>query len=116
MDVFALRLAHNNALVSYRFLPNPDIPKDWNIISFPINPTYTKQGTLDGKVGLQGDGSVQPDPDYPNAASYGQWSYFKPIEAYSVKNASSANGSSWQLTTIKLQLPRILQPREQQAR
>ncbi len=85
MDVFALRLAHNNALVSYRFLPNPDIPKDWNIITFSINPTYTKQGTLDGKVGLKEDGSIQPDPHYPNAASYGQWSYFKPIEAYSMK-------------------------------
>jgi hypothetical protein len=85
MDVFALRLAHNNALVSYRFLPNPDIPKDWNIITFPINPSYTKQGTLDGKVGLKEDGSVQSDPSYPNASSYGQWSYFKPIEAYSLK-------------------------------
>ncbi|BAY64862.1 hypothetical protein NIES22_49620 [Calothrix brevissima NIES-22] len=85
MDVFALRLAHNNSLVSYRFLPNPDIPKDWNIITFPINPTYSKQGTLDGKVGLKEDGSIQPDPHYPNAATYGQWSYFKPIEAYSMK-------------------------------
>ena len=85
MDVFALRLAHNDALVSYRFLPNPDIPKDWNIITFPINPSYTKQGTLDGKVGLKEDGSVQSDPSYPNASSYGQWSYFKPIEAYSLK-------------------------------
>ena len=85
MDVFALRLAHNNALVSYRFLPNPDIPKDWNIITFPLNPNYTKQGTLDGKVGLKEDGSVQVDPHYPNAANYGQWSYFKPIEAYSLK-------------------------------
>lgn len=85
MDVFALRLAHNNALVSYRFLPNPDIPKDWNIITFPINPTYTKQGTLDGKIGLKEDGSIQPDPHYPSAASYGQWSYFKPVEAYNIK-------------------------------
>ncbi len=85
MDVFALRLAHNNALVSYRMLPNPDIPKDWNIILFPINSTYTKQGTLDGKVGLKEDGSVQCDPDYPNATVYGQYSYFKPVEAYRVK-------------------------------
>jgi len=86
MDVFALRLEHNDALVSYRMMPNPDIPKDWNIITFPINPTYTKQGTLDGKVGFQSeDGTVQPDPDYPNAATYGSWSYFKPMEAYRLK-------------------------------
>ncbi|NEQ67038.1 MAG: hypothetical protein F6K21_16330 [Symploca sp. SIO2D2] len=85
MDVFALRLAHNNALVAYRIMPNPDIPKDWNIITFPLNKTYTKQGTLDGKVGLKEDGSVQCDPDYANATTYGQYSYFKPIEAYALK-------------------------------
>ncbi len=80
-DVFALRLAHNNALVALRMQPNPDIPKDWNIISFPINPRYTKQGTLDGKVGLD------PDSDYPNAMNYSpDSSYFKPIEAYALKN------------------------------
>ncbi|NES07150.1 MAG: LamG domain-containing protein [Okeania sp. SIO2F4] len=77
-DVFALRL-------SYRFQPNPDIPKDWNIISFPINPRYTKQGTLDGKVGDRLDGSVQTDPDYPQAIQYGEYSYFKPIETYALK-------------------------------
>ena len=84
-DVFALRLSHNLALVSFAFRPNPDIPKDWNIIPFPINPRYTKQGTLDGAVGYDEQGKVL-DPDYPNAAEYGQHSYFKPKEAYSIKN------------------------------
>jgi Concanavalin A-like lectin/glucanases superfamily len=80
-DVFALRLEHNNALVSYQMRPNPDIPRDWNIITFPMNATYTKQGTLDGKVGLT------PDSQYPNATTYSpDSSYFKPIEAYSLKN------------------------------
>jgi Concanavalin A-like lectin/glucanases superfamily/K319L-like, PKD domain len=80
-DVFALRLAHSDALVAYQMRPNPDIPKDWNIISFPINRVYTKQGTLDGKVGLDAD------PDYPNALNYSpDASYFKPMEAYALKN------------------------------
>ena len=80
-DVFALRLQHNNALVSYQMRPNPDIPKDWNILTFPINSTYTKQGTLDGKVGLD------PDAHYPNAMTYSpDSSYFKPISAYALKN------------------------------
>ncbi|MBD2460346.1 hypothetical protein H6G89_04745 [Oscillatoria sp. FACHB-1407] len=79
-DIFALRLEHNQALVSYQIRPNPDIPKDWNIITFPINPFYTKQGTLDGKVGNE------PDQDYPNAFAYSSdSSYFKPIEAYALK-------------------------------
>lgn len=81
-DIFALRLRHNNALVSYQMRPNPDIPKDWNIITFPINPRYTKQGVLDGKVGND------VDPNYPNAKTYSpNISYFKPIEAYSLKQA-----------------------------
>lgn len=80
-DVFALRLLRNGALISFQMKPNPDIPKDWNIISFPINPAYTKQGSLDGKIGLK------PDVDYPNALTYSpDSSYFKPIEAYALKN------------------------------
>ncbi|MFJ7768352.1 LamG-like jellyroll fold domain-containing protein [Streptomyces sp. NPDC097107] len=83
-DVFALRLAHTGALVAYRMLPNPDIPRDWNVIHFPINPRYTKQGTLDGAVGFDDRGKVL-DPDYPTAANYGEYSYFKPRDAYALK-------------------------------
>jgi hypothetical protein len=61
-------------------MPDPNIPADYNIITFPIDPRYTKQGVLDGKVG--GD----PDADYPNALRYSpDISYFKPIEAYGLK-------------------------------
>jgi hypothetical protein len=84
-DVFALRLEHNLALVSYQFRPNPDIPKDWNLIAFPINPRYTKQGTLDGAIGYDETGKVL-DPDYPHAREYGEYSYYKPKEAYALKN------------------------------
>lgn len=73
-DVFALRLKHNQALVSYQMRPNPDIPKDFNILTFPINPLYTRQGTLDGRIGL----NVDP--------SSGDSSYFKPLEAYALKD------------------------------
>jgi len=80
-DVFAMRLRHTGALISYEMRPNPHIPKDWNIVTFPINRRYTKQGTLDGKVG------IQPDPDFPNAGTYTpDSSYFKPIEAYHLKD------------------------------
>ena len=85
-DLFALRMEHNNALVCFRMLPNPDIPKDWNIIPFPINPAYSKQGTLDGSLGYDDAGSKVCDPDYPMASSYGEYSYFKPKEAYLIKN------------------------------
>ncbi len=79
-DIYLLRLAHNNALVSISWQPNPDIPEDVNIIPFPINPLYTKQGTLDGKFG------ETTDDHYPQAhGAYGQYSYFKPREAYQLK-------------------------------
>ena len=79
-DIYLLRLAHNNALISIFWRPNPDIPEDVNIIPFPINPLYTKQGTLDGKFG------ETTDNHYPQAhGAYGQYSYFKPREAYQLK-------------------------------
>ncbi|MGK7956168.1 MAG: LamG-like jellyroll fold domain-containing protein [Crocosphaera sp.] len=79
-DIYLLRLAHNNALVSISWQPNPDIPEDVNIVPFPINPLYTKQGTLDGKFG------ETTDEHYPQAqGAYGEYSYFKPREAYKLK-------------------------------
>ncbi|MFI6684250.1 LamG-like jellyroll fold domain-containing protein [Streptomyces sp. NPDC050485] len=83
-DVFALRLAHSGALVAYRIQPNPDIPKDWNVIPFPLNPRYTKQGTLDGTVGFDERGKVL-DPDCTTARDRGEYSYYKPREAYAIK-------------------------------
>lgn len=79
-DIYLLRLAHNNALISISWQPNPDIPEDVNILPFPINPLYVKQGTLDGKFG------ETTDDHYPQAQNaYGQYSYFKPREAYQLK-------------------------------
>ncbi|MHA6757059.1 LamG-like jellyroll fold domain-containing protein [Streptacidiphilus sp. PAMC 29251] len=91
-DLYALRLVHTGAIVAYRTLPSPDIPRDWNLIPFPINPRYTKQGTLDGVVGYaeQGPGKeLRPfaDPSFPKAADgvRGEFSYYRPAEAYRIK-------------------------------
>jgi hypothetical protein len=70
-------------LVAYQMRPNPDIPKDRNLVSFKINPMYTKQGCLDGRRGLEADVS------YPMAGKDGpprDVSYFKPSEAYALKD------------------------------
>ncbi|WP_412061792.1 LamG-like jellyroll fold domain-containing protein [Rubrivirga sp. IMCC45206] len=83
-DVFALRLEHTGTLVGLRMLPNPDIPKDTNIIPFPINNRYTKQGTLDGRLGIKKGGNAY-DPDYATSGDYGEDSYFKPRQAYQLK-------------------------------
>jgi hypothetical protein len=77
-DLYMVKLKGRNTLVKFSIVPNLDIPEDMNIIDFPIDPRYIKNGTLDGKIGLKND------PDYPNADSK-RGSYFKPLEAYSLK-------------------------------
>ena len=77
-DMYALYLESTGAMVGFTIVPNLDIPPDKNIIYFPINPKYIKNGTLDGKVGLV------TDPDHPTA-DVQRGSYFKPVEAYSLK-------------------------------
>ena len=72
-DLYMVKLKGRNTLVKMTMVPNLDIPEDMNIIDFPIDSQYIKNGSLDGKVGLK------DDPDARNK------SYFKPLEAYSLK-------------------------------
>lgn len=78
-DLYALRMKGSGALVAYSMRPSPDVPEDINVIMFPIDPTYVKNGTLDGWIGFQ------QDQDYKSlqAGEYG--SFFKPLEAYALK-------------------------------
>ncbi|KAH8729939.1 hypothetical protein BGZ61DRAFT_530066 [Ilyonectria robusta] len=82
-DVFALRLQMRGPiapLVAYQMRPNPNTPKDRNLVSFEINRRYTKQGCLDGRRGLTND------PDYPPMSSAPKdASYYKPAEAYALR-------------------------------
>ncbi|WP_329081019.1 LamG domain-containing protein [Streptosporangium sp. NBC_01469] len=74
-DLYAMRLRSNGAMVGKIVLPNLETPPDRNVLMFRIDPSYVKNGTLDGKVGLV------DDPDYPQA-DLTRGSYFKPGEAY----------------------------------
>lgn len=78
-DMFALRIKGSGALVSYQLRPNPDIPEDMNVIMFKLRPTYVKNGTLDGWIGFQ------PEESYKNLQPGEFGSYFKPLEAYALK-------------------------------
>jgi large repetitive protein len=89
-DLYSFHLKSTGALVSLQLVPNTDIPEDVNLIYFPLNPEYVKNGTLDGRVGLQPDS----DPYYRTSERLG--SYFKPVQAYSLK------------TQIELQEARIV--------
>jgi hypothetical protein len=80
-DVYIMRMRSTGSMVGRVTVPNLDIPPDKNIILFQINPGYTKNGTLDGKVGYVND------PSYPSADTI-RGSYFKPKEAYVMKAAA----------------------------
>jgi hypothetical protein len=79
-DLYLVTLKGSNAVVKMTLVPDADIPEDVNIISFPIDPRYTKNGTLDGMVGF-----VQ-DPSFPYA-NLQPSSYFRPLEAYNLKRS-----------------------------
>ena len=77
-DMYLDRLKGSNTVVRTVLVPDPDIPEDVNVITFPINPHYVKNGTLDGMVGFK------PDADFPYA-NLQRGSYFQPVEAYALK-------------------------------
>ncbi|PON19750.1 hypothetical protein C2W62_01050 [Candidatus Entotheonella serta] len=72
-NIYSMKMRKTGTLMGITLLPDPDIKEDFNIITFEMEPTYTKQGTLDGKVGFVND------PDWP-AANVERGSYFKPKE------------------------------------
>ncbi|MFL9584104.1 LamG-like jellyroll fold domain-containing protein [Stenotrophomonas sp. AB1(2024)] len=78
VDLYASILRSTGSMVKMTMTPNTDIPVDVNLIDFPIDASYTKNGTLDGKVGLRND------PSYLSA-DLERGSYFKPLEAYAIK-------------------------------
>ncbi|MEM9546383.1 MAG: LamG-like jellyroll fold domain-containing protein [Bacteroidota bacterium] len=77
-DIYAFRIEKTNTYIGTFIIPNDEIRVDYNIIHFPINPTYTKQGTLDGMF------KFQPDEDFQKAAVK-KGSYFKPQEVYDIE-------------------------------
>lgn len=76
-DLFAMVYHASGAAVGTLIVPNLAIPPDRNLLLFPMNPRYTKNGSLDGKVGLV------DDPSTGNAGAPHR-SYFQPTEAYAL--------------------------------
>ena len=78
-DLFSVVFKTTKASLGTIVIPNLDIPPDRNIMLFPIDDTYTKASTLDGKIGLMND------PKYQDA-DIERGSYYKPVEAYAMQN------------------------------
>jgi large repetitive protein len=77
-DFYLITLKGTNSVVKTTLEPDPNIPEDVNVIDFPIDPRYVKNGTLDGMVGFT------PDRSFPDAGQQPS-SYFRPLEAYQLK-------------------------------
>lgn len=77
-DLYSFYLQETGSMVATQVVPDPDVPEDVNVIYFPMNPRYVKNGTLDGRVG------TRRDPDYRHEDSQ-RGSYFKPVEAYGLE-------------------------------
>jgi hypothetical protein len=73
-----MRMKSTRATIGRIAVPNLEIPIDRNVLLFKIKPGYTKNGTLDGKVGFV------DDPSFPSA-DFERRSYFNPSEAYDLK-------------------------------
>ncbi|HYI59481.1 MAG TPA: LamG domain-containing protein [Microlunatus sp.] len=69
-DLFAMINRATKAAVGTIIIPNLAIPPDRNLLIFPMDTHYTRNGSLDGRVGLV------DDPDARRG------SYFRPTEAY----------------------------------
>ncbi|TMR90051.1 hypothetical protein [Nonomuraea basaltis] len=88
-DFYAMVYHATGAAIGTIIVPNLAIPPDRNLLMFPIDEAYTKNGTLDGKVGLVND------PSWPSAdASRG--SYIRPAEAYALAASIEAQNQSRQ--------------------
>ncbi len=74
-DLYAMTYHATGASSGSIVLPNPSIPPDRNLLIFPMDDTYTKAGSLDGRIGLVDDPTSQ-------RTEQGRGSYFKPAEAY----------------------------------
>ncbi len=82
-NVYSMKMRKTGTLMGVSMVPDPDIKEDYNIIMFEIEPTYTKQGTLDGKIGFMND------PDWPTA-DVERGSYFKPKEVNNLEKQIEA--------------------------
>jgi hypothetical protein len=82
---FLLRLEGSKTPVGTQLIPNANTPQDWNIITFPINPKYVKNGTLDGRVGFKNDPDFPQTDERDTVFNQQENSYFKPREAFGLK-------------------------------
>src|SRR5262249_50518435 len=102
LDVYQQTLLQTNTVYGFVRVPNSQIPRDLNIVSFRMNSQYLRPGVLDGVVGYIYNPATLPTGAQTYATSTGQMqvlydknfsqgtvghdaSYMRIVEAYKLK-------------------------------
>jgi len=102
LDVYQQTLLQTNTVFGFVRVPNTQIPRDLNVVSFRINSQYLRPGVLDGVIGNAYDAATLPNGTQTFATSTGEMSplydknfstgevghdasYMRIVEAYKLK-------------------------------
>ncbi|HXB32741.1 MAG TPA: hypothetical protein VNV35_04940 [Puia sp.] len=102
LDVYQQTLVQSNTVYGFVSIPNTQIPRDLNIVSFRLNSQYIRPGCLDGMVGYVYNPATLPDGAQTYTTSTGQMeplydgnfspgaiahdaSYMQVVQAYQLK-------------------------------
>jgi hypothetical protein len=102
LDVYQQTLVQSNTVYGFVAVPNVEIPRDLNVVSFRINSQYLRPGCLDGMIGYGYDPATLPSGAQTYNTSTGQMeplydanfapgvvahdaSYMRVVEAYQIK-------------------------------
>lgn len=102
MDVYQQTLVQSNTVYGFVAVPNTQIPRDLNVVSFRMNSQYIRPGCLDGMIGYVYNPATLPDGAQTYTTSTGQMeplydgnfsqgvvghdaSYMQLVEAYQIK-------------------------------
>lgn len=102
LDVYQQTLLQTNTVYGFVRVPDPQIPRDLNIVTFRINSQYIRPGVLDGVIGYAYNPATLPTGAKTYTTSTGQMtpvydgnfspgevghnaSYMRVVEAYQIK-------------------------------
>ena len=102
LDVYQQTLVQTNTVYGFVRIPNAQIPRDLNIVSFRMSSKYLRPGCLDGVVGYVYNPATLPNGSQTYSTSTGQMqvlydgnfsqgevghdaSYMRVVEAYQIK-------------------------------
>jgi hypothetical protein len=102
LDIYQQTLVQSNTVYGFIKVPNQQVPRDLNVVSFRLNSQYIRPGCIDGMIGYVYNPATLPDGAQTYTTSTGQMeplydgnfspgvvghdaSYMKLVEAYQIK-------------------------------